>query len=225
MDDFPFHFLLNCKMEEREIKVPTSFSHFQEVVKEAYDIMQIDEISYQNEDSETIKVSNEQEYFELIEYATQNDLKFVELTIKDAESISSKRKQSLARSSLRKSDNQPEPGKNKGGSGDNDGQVGNECEYDYYGDTRNKRGNDDGYSKHNKGFKDQKRIYYIKEKREMQRMQEDDDEDEDIEKNNKKNKRVLHGIDEDNKKFGNNTSEAYKKDKKKKAPKKDKVRF
>ena len=44
------------------------------------------------------------------------------------------------------------------------------CDYDYYGDTRNRKGNnDEGYNKHNKGFKEQKRIGYIIQKKEMQR--------------------------------------------------------
>ena len=46
------------------------------------------------------------------------------------------------------------------------------CDYDNYGDTRNRKGNDDDdekYNKHNKGFKEKKRIGYIIEKKQMQR--------------------------------------------------------
>ena len=43
------------------------------------------------------------------------------------------------------------------------------CDYDVYGDTRNRKGKkEDGYTSHNKGFKEQRRIYYAKEKRQMQ---------------------------------------------------------
>ena len=44
------------------------------------------------------------------------------------------------------------------------------CDYDNYGDTRNRKCNDDDekYNKHNKGFK-KKRIDYIIEKKQMQR--------------------------------------------------------
>ena len=44
-----------------------------------------------------------------------------------------------------------------------------ECDYDIYGDTRNPKGKiEQGYTRHNKGYKEQKRIYYIKEQRMMQ---------------------------------------------------------
>ena len=43
------------------------------------------------------------------------------------------------------------------------------CDYDLYGDTRNRKGKlEDGYTNHNKGFKEQKRIFYAKQKRQMQ---------------------------------------------------------
>ena len=34
-----------------------------------------------------------------------------------------------------------------------------ECDYDIYGDTRNRKGKkEEGYTSHNKGYKEQKRI-------------------------------------------------------------------
>ena len=49
------------------------------------------------------------------------------------------------------------------------------CDYDFYGDTRNRKGKkEEGYTSHNKGFKEQKRIYYAKEKRQMQSEQHND---------------------------------------------------
>ena len=43
------------------------------------------------------------------------------------------------------------------------------CDYDLFGDTRNRKGKiEDGYTSHNRGYKEQKRIYYAKEKRQMQ---------------------------------------------------------
>ena len=68
-----------------------------------------------------------------------------------------------------------------------------DCDYDTYGDTRNRKGKlEDGYTSHNKGFKEQKRIFYAKEKRKLQ-SEEDlknrqviDEEEKDV-KSKKKN--------------------------------------
>ena len=102
-------------------------------------------------------------------------------------------------------------------------------DYDLYGDTRNRKGKlEDGYTKHNKGFKEQRRIYYAKEKRQIQ-SEEDKKrneiiEDEEVEVKSKK--RILKGkIDEDDENYGNNYTPIENKTKKKKQPKKDRVRF
>ena len=103
-----------------------------------------------------------------------------------------------------------------------------EFEYDEFGDTRNKKGlYEEGYTKHNKGMKEKRRIYFTKMKREMQSS-------DDKEKNKKKepevkdvkdNKRLLKEIAIDEADYGNNYEEIPQKKKKKKVPKKDRVRF
>ena len=49
---------------------------------------------------------------------------------------------------------------NVGTGGKKEGdEVGMQCEYDYFGYNRNRKGlNDEGYTKQNKGFRENKRI-------------------------------------------------------------------
>jgi len=105
----------------------------------------------------------------------------------------------------------------------------NENDYDVYGDTRNRKGKiENGYNPHNKGFKEQRRIYYIKEKRQMQSEVDKKKNEiaEDEEKEVKSKKRILKtNLDEEDENFGNNYTPIDKKAKKKKQPKKDRVRF
>ena len=104
-----------------------------------------------------------------------------------------------------------------------------ECDYDVYGDTRNRKGKiDEGYTKHGKSFKEQKRIYYAKEKRQMQREEDLKKNAEDLmeEEEVKSNKRKLKEIDENDAEYGNNYSPpSQKNNRKKKQPKKDRIRF
>ena len=106
---------------------------------------------------------------------------------------------------------------------------GEDIDYDVYGDTRNRKGKlEDGYSSHNKGFKEQKRIYYAKEKRKLQ-SEEDlkkNEVEEEEEKDDRSKKRVLKGkIDESDENYGNNYTPIEKNKKKSKKPQKDRVRF
>jgi len=104
-----------------------------------------------------------------------------------------------------------------------------ECDYDIYGDTRNRKGKlEQGYTSHNKGYKEQKRIYYIKEKRMLQSQadkgqNEDSDYDESID--NSKKRKLKYTADENDKNYGNNYTPIENKKKKKKNSKKDKIRF
>ena len=68
------------------------------------------------------------------------------------------------------------------------------CEYEIFGDTRNRKGKkEDGYTSHNKGYKEQRRIYYAKEKRQMQSEEDKkkNEINEEEEKEVKSKKRVL----------------------------------
>ena len=104
-----------------------------------------------------------------------------------------------------------------------------DIDYDVYGDTRNRKGKlEDGYSSHNKGFKEQKRIYYAKEKRKLQSEEDikNNQVEEEEEKDDRSKKRVLkEQVDESDENYGNNYTPIEKTKKKGKKPKKDRVRF
>ena len=246
MDDFPFMINLNYKLNDFEIKPPSSLYHLKEVACSKYDL-KIAEMVYVTEEEDQKPLDTEEQYFEMIDYATQNKLDQIEIIIKKNENVSEKRKESLRKRSSFKNEyenigkkgksksnkikNEDDEDANNGGNGgSDDGEVGMECDYDYFGDTRNRKGMmDENYTKQNKGFKEDKRIAYIIEKKKRQRdedlkrNQEEEEEEEDIDKNRKRIKKEMNKND---KHFENNTFEVGpKSNKKKKKPKKDKVRF
>ena len=246
MDDFPFMINLNYKLNDFEIKPPSSLYHLKEVACSKYDL-KIAEMVYVTEEEDQKPLDTEEQYFEMIDYATQNKLDQIEIIIKKNENVSEKRKESLRKRSSFKNEyenigkkgkskshkikNEDDEDANNGGNGGSDDEeVGMECEYDYFGDTRNRKGMmDENYTKQNKGFKEDKRIAYIIEKKKRQRdedlkrNQEEEEEEEDIDKNRKRIKKEMNKND---KHFENNTFEVGpKSNKKKKKPKKDKVRF
>ena len=105
-------------------------------------------------------------------------------------------------------------------------------DYDVYGDTRNRKGKIElGYNSHSKSYKDQKRIFYAKQKRLIQSeadrgINNDFEEEEEEEKVDKSKKRYLKKtLNEDDANYGNNYTPIEKKAKKKKNSKKDKIRF
>ena len=107
-------------------------------------------------------------------------------------------------------------------------EINNTFEYTEFGDTRNRKGLiEDGYTKHNKGGKERVRIYYTKLKREAQseKDKEKNKKPEPVVKDVKSKKRILKGIELDEKEYGNNAQHIVKKEKKKKIPRKDRVRF
>ena len=246
MDEFPFMINLNYKLNDFEIKPPSSLYHLKEVACSKYDL-KIAEMVYVTEEEDQKPLDTEEQYFEMIDYATQNKLDQIEIIIKKNENVSEKRKESLRKRSSFKNEyenigkkgksksnkikNEDDEDANNGGNGgSDDGEVGMECDYDYFGDTRNRKGMvDENYTKQNKGFKEDKRIAYIIEKKKRQRdedlkrNQEEEEEEEDIDKNRKRIKKEMNKND---KHFENNTFEVGpKSNKKKKKPKKDKVRF
>ena len=247
MDDFPFMINLNYKLNDFEIKPPSSLYHLKEVACSKYDL-KIAEMVYVTEEEDQKPLDTEEQYFEMIDYATQNKLDQIEIIIKKNENVSEKRKESLRKRSSFKNEyenigkkgksksnkikNEDDEDANNGGNGGSDDEeVGMECEYDYFGDTRNRKGMvDENYTKQNKGFKEDKRIAYIIEKKKRQRdedlkrnQEEEEEEKEDIDKNRKRIKKEMNKND---KHFENNTFEVGpKSNKKKKKPKKDKVRF
>jgi len=250
MDDFPFMINLNYKMSDFEIKPPSSLYHLKEVACSKYDLTMA-EMVYVTEEGDQKPLETEEQYFEMIDYATDNKLDQIEIVIKKNDNVSEKRKESLRKKSSMKNEYESVDRKGKtklakikdvnedededvkeGGNAGGDGEeVGMQCDYDYFGDTRNRKGMaaDDNYTKQNKGFKEDKRIYYIKEKKKRQREEDlmknqaEEEEEEDIDRNRK---RIKKEFNKEDKRFENNTSEVGpKSNKKKKKPKKDRVRF
>ena len=250
MDDFPFMINMNYKMIDFEIKPPSSLYHLKEVACSKYDL-KLAEMVYVTEEGEQKPLDTEEQYLEMIDYATNNNLDQIEVYIKKNENVSIRRKESLRKRSSFKNEyeNISKKGKSKlnkikdlnedddeepkqgGNGGKNDEEVGMECDYDYFGDTRNRKGmTDENYTKQKRGVKEDKRIEYIIEKKKRQRNEdlkmnqvEEEEEEEDIDKNRK---RIKKEMDKNDKNFENNTSQVGpKSNKKKKKPKKDRVRF
>ena len=249
MDEFPFMINLNYKMSDFEIKPPSSLYHLKEVACSKYDL-KLAEMVYITEEGEQKPLDTEEQYFEMMSYATGNELKQIEIVIKKNENTSERRKESLRKKSSMKNEyenlnrkgksNLPrikdireddEDIKEGGDGGSDDGEVGMQCDYDYFGDTRNRKGGieEDEYVKKNKGFKEEKRVYYIKEKKKRQReedLKKNQVEEEEEEEIDKSRKRIKKEFDKNDKNFENNTVQlGPKSNKKKKKPKKDRVRF
>ena len=249
MDEFPFMINLNYKMSDFEIKPPSSLYHLKEVACSKYDL-KLAEMVYITEEGEQKPLDTEEQYFEMISYATGNELEQIEIVIKKNENTSERRKESLRKKSSMKNEyenlnrkgksNLPrikdireddEDIKEGGDGGSDDGEVGMQCDYDYFGDTRNRKGGieEDEYVKKNKGFKEEKRVYYIKEKKKRQReedLKKNQVEEEEEQEIDKSRKRIKKEFDKNDKTFENNTVQlGPKSNKKKKKPKKDRVRF
>lgn len=265
MDDFPFLLNLNYKMNDFEIKPPRSLRNLKEITNEKYDLT-YNELVYYTDEGEEKDLITEQDYAELLDYATENNLNQIEIIVKKNEkNTSQKRKESLRKKSSMKNEYEGETyskkqsklhsiidtdenensqnsnsendsdneNNNEKGGGNGDEEVGMQCDYDYFGDTRNRKAMyDEGYNKQKKGFKEDKRIGYIKEKKQRQRDEDlknnqmdecEEEEDKKIERKRKRNKKQM---DENDEEYGNNCTEPVaKNNKKKKKPKKDKVRF
>ena len=138
MEDFPFNFNLNYKIEDYIIKPPPSYLILKEAAAKKYAI-KIEEMVFIPEGDEEMIIGNEREYADLIEYASAHNLSEIDILI-----------------NREKEKNEEEEKENDEGSRDNKEkdkgkEIGMDCDYDYYGDTRNRKGNkDEGYNKHNK---------------------------------------------------------------------------
>ena len=163
MEEFPFTFNLAYKIEEYIVKPPPNFLQLKELASKKYDIT-IEEMSYTNDNDEELIIKNDQDYADLIEYASDKNLNEVDIFI-------NKEKEKNEEEEEEKEELEENYNHTKGNNSNNVGEeIGMDCDYDYYGDTRNRKGKtEDGYTKHNKGFKEKKRIGYIIEKKQMQR--------------------------------------------------------
>ena len=133
--------------------------------------------------------------------ASDLGVKEIELIIKSSEDMSQKRKKSMRkRSSMKQNSEFTIKPKSMSSSNENDTYANDMmCDYDYFGDTRNRKvGMEEGkWSNQCTNFKDDKRIYYIKKKKEQQRLEQmakisgEVIEEEDEYSGKKKNKRQL----------------------------------
>ena len=196
MESFPFTLSLNYKMEIITIKPPLNFSILQEVICEKYDL-NLAYIFYTNEEGIQYEIKNDLDYSNFLIYATDENLNEIELYIRSDEQMSQQRKLSLRkRSAMRKSGDNFKNIKTNNKEEHEDYEIGIQCDYDYYGDTRNRKGMyDEGYTNKNIGFKERKRIYYIKQKKQMQREsqleEEEENEDNESDSDDRSKKRKL----------------------------------
>ena len=152
MEDFPFNFNLSYQSEDYIVKPPTGLFQLKDLIAKKYNI-EIENMVHIPENGKKMEIKNEQDYADLIQYASDSNLKEVVIFIN------------------REIEEENEEGE------DNKGEE-EENEED---DKKEKfKGKD---KKHNKGFKEKKRIGYIKEKKQMQRDETLKEEEEKKKKN------------------------------------------
>ena len=103
MNDFPFMINLNYKMSDFEIKPPSSLYQLKEVACSKYDL-KFAEMEYVTEEGDQKPLATEEDYFEMINYATDNKLDQIEIVIKKNENTSEKRKEYLRKKSSMKNE-------------------------------------------------------------------------------------------------------------------------
>ena len=167
MEDFPFTFNLTYKEESEIVKPPDNCFKLKEIASKKFDT-EIEEMVYITNNGEEMILKNEQDYADLIDYASSHNLNELEIII-NREKENEEEEEENEEDNKETKENLAE-------------KLGINCEPDEYGDNRNRKANtEEEYKKHNKGFKETKRIGYIVEKKQMQR-------DEDL-KNNKEKKK------------------------------------
>ena len=152
MEDFPFNFNLSYQSEDYIVKPPTGLFQLKDLIAKKYNI-EIENMVHIPENGKKMEIKNEQDYADLIQYASDSNLKEVVIYIN------------------REIEEENEEGEdNKGEEEENEEE-----------DKKEKfKGKD---KKHNKGFKEKKRIGYIKEKKQMQRDETLKEEEEKKKKN------------------------------------------
>ncbi len=142
MEDFPFNFNLRYKKEEDYvINPPSSLFKLKEIVSNKYNT-KIKEMVYIPENDEKIVINNEQDYLDLIQYVSDHNL---------TEAIIYINREKDEENEEKEEDNKEE-------------------EEEKEDEKQNKKEGKKGKNKkHNKGVKEQKRIGYIIEKKQMKR--------------------------------------------------------
>ena len=153
MEDFPFNFNLSYQSEDYIVKPPTGLFQLKELITKKYNI-EIENMVHIPENGEKMEIKNEQDYADLIQYASNQNLKEVVILI-NREVEENEEEQENKEEEEEKEENDDKKEKFKGKD-----------------------------KKHNKGFKEKKRIGYIIEKKKMQRDETLKEEEE--KKKNKK---------------------------------------
>ena len=174
MDSFPFTFNLIYEDKKENISPPLNFLNLKEKISELFSISET-YLYYKDKE-----IKNETDYFDLINEVT--DSKFLDVDI----NIYLEQQEIINEENELKDEQE----------NNNNLEIGIENKYESFGDTRNRKGNhDEKYTNQNKGYYEQKRINYIKEKKEMQREEQEkekiqnNEEEEEEESNNKKKKK------------------------------------
>ena len=152
MEDFPFNFNLSYQSEDYIVKPPTGLFQLKELINKKYNI-EIENMVYIPENGEKMEIKNEQDYADLIQYASNQNLKEVVILINREEEENEEEQENKEEEEKEENDDKKEKFKGKD-------------------------------KKHNKGFKEKKRIGYIIEKKKMQRDETLKEEEE--KKKNKK---------------------------------------
>ena len=158
MEDFPFNFNLSYKNDNYIVKPPPNLFKLKELASKKYEVA-IEEMAFIPENEDEMIINNEQNYADLIQYASDHNLTEVVIIINRE-----KEEEQEDKNNEEVEGNEEDEGKNK--------------DYDEYKGNRNRKGNNkEKYYKHNKGFKEKKRIGYIIEKKQMQREEDLKNED------------------------------------------------
>jgi hypothetical protein len=221
MDSVNFEIVLNYTMVTFPIKPPNSYQSLIEIIKEKFDLTIVNKLVYNDDDNEEIAIKQDSDYLKFLDFVDANELKEIDLIIKSDES-----KKLKAKKSLRKRSSVYNPMSNgHGASYGDDCLNGKFIIYNIYldnydmeleGDTRNtKYAMEDGrWSNQSYNKTELKRIYYIKEKKAMQREEQIRREtsskqfEEPIEENVKKNKKRALKSHQDKNYNSNNNSDS-----------------
>lgn len=183
MSSFGFELVLFLNdFNTLEISPPSSLFNLREIASEKFNTTKL-ELCYENEKHDKVDLKDESDYFQMFNFVAENKMKEIVVYLNPHEILKKKK-------ATRKNSRANKPSDVFGGGNYNDDGT---C--DYYDpendkDLRNLKANDtleEGikYSKHGYNKKNQARIYYIKEKKEMQREEQQEKEEARLERKKK----------------------------------------
>ena len=178
--NFPFNFNLIFNENSVEIQPTSNLFQLKNKAKESFNLKNVN-IFYLNENYEEIKIKDDNDYFDLINLITeQKEIDLIIKNGKDSKKKSNEKNNSINNNNENNNNNNNENNNQNNNENNNyennnnennDYLIGEENDYFIFGDIRNKKLNVNYYKK-NRGFKEQKRIFYIKEKKELQRKEQ-----------------------------------------------------